>query len=310
MKTRFAIFGLAAALCSSAFVTSTPVRAQEDSALLDALVKKGVLSDQEAEDIRADEDKEYSSTAASKINLSSSIKSITFYGDLRLRYELRDGTTPSGLSGQSGITSNAGSQDRNAWRYRLRFGFKGDLYDNFFYGIRAATNPYYDRSGNVTFGHSDDGGVFGKGYSEMGIDLVYLGWKPTSDITLEGGQILNPLYTTNLIWSDDINPTGAAEMYDHAFDNGLEIFATAGQYIISASEGNGITNTILGQTGNGASGADNFNNAWMFAEQVGFKFKFNDDTAIKMGATIYNYTGQDSFPSTLGGTNYYFLRSV
>jgi hypothetical protein len=296
MKARIAIFGLTAALCSSAFITSAPVRAQEDGALLDALVKKGVLSDQEAEDIRADEDKEYSSTAASKINLSSSIKSITFYGDLRLRYELRDGTTPAGLTGSGGVAANAGSQDRNAWRYRLRFGFKGDLYDNFFYGIRLSTNPYYDRSGNVTLGHSDNGGVFGKGYSEMGVDLAYLGWKPTPDITLEGGQIPNPLYTTTMVWADDINPTGAAEMYDHTFDNGLEIFGTAGQYIVSASEGNGITNTIFGQTGNGASNPSNYNNTFMFAEQVGFKYKFDDNTFIKAAATMYEYTGQDAAP--------------
>ncbi len=294
MKSRLAVWGVLGCLAFGMGAMVLPARAQSDSALLDALVKKGVLSDQEAEDIRADEATEYASTAASKINLSSSIKTITFYGDLRLRYELRDGTTPAGLTGQGGVASNGGSQDRNAWRYRLRFGFKGDLYDNFFYGIRAATNPYYDRSGNVTLGHSDNGGVFGKGYSEMAIDQVYLGWKPTSDITLEGGQIINPLYTTNLVWDDNLNPTGAAEMYDHSFENGLEVFGTAGQYLVSASEGNGITNTIFGQTGNGATGQDNFNNTWMFAEQVGFKYKFDDNTAFKMAATMYEYTGQDA----------------
>jgi hypothetical protein len=303
MKARLAIFGLAAALCCGAFLTAAPVRAQ-DSALLDALVKKGVLSDQEAEDIRADEEKDYSSTAASKINLSSSIKSITFYGDLRLRYELRDGTTPAGLTGQNGVASNGGSQDRNAWRYRLRFGFKGDLYDNFFYGVRVATNPTYDRSGNVTLGHSDDAGIFGKGYSGIAVDQVYLGWKPTSDITLEGGQIVNPLYTTNLVWDDNLNPTGAAEMYDHTFDNGLEVFGTAGQWVLSSGEGNGITNTILGQSGNGASNPSNYNNTFMFAEQVGFKYKFDDNTSIKAAATLYTYTGQDAESSASVGGYY------
>ena len=304
MKSRMTILGAVGwmALCTGAMFT--PAHAQQDSALLDALVKKGVLSDQEAEDIRADEEKDYSSTAASKINLSSSIKSITFYGDLRLRYELRDGTTPAGLTGQSGVASNGGSQDRNAWRYRLRFGFKGDLYDNFFYGVRMATNPYYDRSGNVTLGHSDNGGVFGKGYSLLAVDQVYLGWKPTSDITLVGGQIVNPLYTTNLVWSDDLNPTGAAEQYDHSFDNGLEVFATAGQFIISSAEGNGITNTIFGQGGNGTYQPQNFGNTFMFVEQAGIKFKFDDNTSFKAAATFYGYTGQDSEPSSSVG-NYY-----
>ncbi len=289
MKTRLTIFGWAA-LCCAAILVPAPVRAQTDSALLDALVKKGVLSDQEAEDIRADESKDYASTAASKINLSTSIKTITFYGDLRLRYELRDGTTPAGLTGAGGVPSGPGSQDRNAWRYRLRFGFKGDIFDNWFYGVRIATNPYYNRSGNVTFGHSDNAGPFGKGYSLLAVDQVYLGWKPTSDITLEGGQIINPLYTTTLVWDDNLNPTGAAELYDHTFDNGLEVFGTAGEFLISAASGNGITNTITGQAGN----PSNFGNTFMFAEQAGIKYKFDDNTFFKAAATMYEYTGTDA----------------
>src|SRR5476651_194089 len=62
-------------------------RAQSDGALLDALVKKGVLSDQEAEDIRADETKDYSRTSASKLSISDYVKKLQFYGDGRLRYE-------------------------------------------------------------------------------------------------------------------------------------------------------------------------------------------------------------------------------
>jgi hypothetical protein len=279
------------ALCALAM--AGPARAQENDALLDALVKKGVLSDQEAEDIRASEEKDYSSTAASKISLSSSIKSITFYGDLRLRYELRDGVAGPGTTGASGATSGRGdSEDMNRWRYRLRFGVKGDLYDNFFYGIRAATNPTYDRSGNVTFGHSDGAGPFGKGQSLLSLDMVYLGWKPTSDITLTGGQMANPFYTTNLVWDDNLNPAGAAEQYDHSFDNGLEVFATAGQFVYQASAGNGITNGFGGNT--------TFSNTFMFGEQIGLKYKFDDNTAFKAGVSLYTYSGtQSSQPANI-----------
>jgi hypothetical protein len=279
-------------LCCCAFIAN-PLRAQENDALLDALVKKGVLSDQEAEDIRADQEKSYSSTAMSKINLSSSIKSITFYGDLRLRYELRDATTPGGTAtNASGLLAHGDSQDMNRWRYRLRFGVKGDLYDNFFYGIRLATNPNYDRSGNVTFGHSDAAGPFGKDQSLLSIDQVFLGWKPTSDITLTGGQMPNPLYTTNLVWDDNLNPAGASEQWDHSFSNGLETFATAGQYVYQAANGNGITNSL--------GGTQNFPNTFMFAEQIGFKYKFDDDSAFKMAATIYTYSGTSA---TSGATS-------
>src|SRR6202012_5862833 len=101
----------------------------QDSALLDALVKKGVLSDQEAEDIRAQDQKEYATTAASKITLASSIKTITFYGDLRLRYEQRTGSVGNGsaLVATNPSFAHGESEDLSRWRYRLRLGVKGTL---------------------------------------------------------------------------------------------------------------------------------------------------------------------------------------
>jgi hypothetical protein len=288
VKLKNIIFGIVA-LCVVAFMPTTPVHAQ-DSALLDALVKKGVLSDQEAEDVRASEEKDYAMTGASKISLASSIKTITFYGDLRLRYEMRDGTTPAGFTGSGGAHLTSGdSEDDNRWRYRLRFGVKGELYDNFFYGIRAATNPNYDRSGNVTFGHSDAAGPFGKDQSLLALDMVYLGWHATSDFTLTGGQMPNPLYTTNLVWDDNLNPAGAAEQYDHTFGD-VEAFATAGQFVYQAAAGNGFTNGL----GSGSS----FSNTFMFAEQAGFKYKFDDNTFFKAAATFYTYSGSAGNGST------------
>jgi hypothetical protein len=282
MKLRTVIPGLVAA-CATVLMPTSPLHAQDtqDSALLDALVKKGVLSDQEAEDVRASEEKSYSSTAASKINLSSSIKSITFYGDLRLRYELRDGTV------QAGDTSGAGtnfahndSQTRSRYRFRLRFGFKGDLYNQFFYGVRAATGQTYDRSGNITFGNTDNGGEFGNTGSTLSIDQVYLGWKPTDYLTLTGGKMPNPLYATNMIWDDNLSPTGAAEQFDKTSGD-WEVFATAGQFVYGDSADNAAF------TGTGV----NYDDVFMFAEQVGFKVKFDDNTFFKAAATMYTYSG-------------------
>jgi hypothetical protein len=303
MNLRLAMMG--AALCTSCLLLPTaPLHAQGDSALLDALVKKGVLSDQEAEDIRADEQKDYASTAASKITLSSSIKSITFYGDLRIRYEMRDGTAHAGDVANNGAVSGADSQTRSRWRYRLRFGVKGDLYDQFFYGIRIATNPNYDRSGNVTFGDSDSAGPFGKDKSLLAIDQVYLGWKPTDYITLIGGKMPNPLYSTSMVWDENLNPEGAAEQFDKTYDD-VEVFATAGQFVYGDSADNGLygeagTPTLPGVT---SGPAGNFSDIFMFAEQVGFKYKFDETTFIKAAASMYTYSGTKNGDNngTVGG---------
>ncbi len=293
MKSRRITLTLGLAL-GVALVSVTPTHAQQDSALLDALVKKGVLSNKEAQDIEAQDLKEYNTTAASKITLASSIKSITFYGDLRLRYEQRDGTLGNGMAETTTTFARGESEDLSRWRYRLRFGVKGTLYDNFFFGLRAATNPYYDRSGNVNFGASDSAGPFGKARSIPGIDQVYLGWHATDDLTFTGGQMPNPLYTTTMIWSEDLNPAGAAEQYDHTFDNGLEVFATAGQFVYQAAAGNGIVNGIGGNSSNYTT--------FMYAEQVGFKYSFDKNTFFKAGATMYTYSGtKGSNITSVGG---------
>ncbi|HSI85638.1 MAG TPA: hypothetical protein VK970_17785, partial [Candidatus Methylacidiphilales bacterium] len=66
-------------------MASTAVFAQ-DSALVEALVKKGILTNQEAEEIRTDLVKEYQKTGGGKIELGNHITKLKLYGDARLRY--------------------------------------------------------------------------------------------------------------------------------------------------------------------------------------------------------------------------------
>ena len=82
----------AAALCVA--LGGTVARAQDAGALLDLLVKKRLISDQEAEEVRTELVKESASTAAGKWKLSTPITEIELYGDVRLRYEYRGGRLP------------------------------------------------------------------------------------------------------------------------------------------------------------------------------------------------------------------------
>jgi len=82
----------AVALCFA--FTGSATRAQDAGALLDLLVKKRLISDQEAEEVRTELVKESASTAAGKWKLSTPINEIELYGDARLRYEYRGGRLP------------------------------------------------------------------------------------------------------------------------------------------------------------------------------------------------------------------------
>jgi hypothetical protein len=131
------------------------MRAQDAGALLDLLVRKKIINDQEAEEVRAELAKEAATTSGGKWKLSSPITEIELYGDARLRYEYRGGETSGGLSKPTTPTNGVGGpkdwQERERERYRLRIGLRGVLADDWFFGVRLETsqNP---RSTNVTFG--------------------------------------------------------------------------------------------------------------------------------------------------------------
>ena len=80
-----------ALLCGVSIGAATLAHAQDSGPLIDALVKKGILNDQEAEEIRADLIKDFGTTSAGKLNLSSALTELKLSGDARVRYENRSG---------------------------------------------------------------------------------------------------------------------------------------------------------------------------------------------------------------------------
>ena len=73
-------------------------RAQDAGALLDLLVRKKIITDQEAEEVRAELTKQTAETSAGKLKLSTPITELEIYGDARLRYEYRGGRTADNTS--------------------------------------------------------------------------------------------------------------------------------------------------------------------------------------------------------------------
>jgi Putative porin len=202
------------------------LRAQDAGALLDLLVKKRLITDQEAEEVRSELTKEAATTSGGKWKLSTPITEIELYGDIRLRYQYNGGQTddnsPLGTKA-NGIAGHDDWQERERERYRLRLGLRGTLADDWFFGIRFETNAS-GRSTNVTFGDDTStssaggGGPFAKGSDTVNVGQAYLGYKGFRDVTLTGGRMPNPLVTTPMVWDPDINPEGLAEQWKHTYN--------------------------------------------------------------------------------------------
>src|SRR6266550_1122523 len=196
-------------------------RAQDAGALLDLLVRKKIINDQEAEEVRAELTQEASATSAGKWKLSTPLTELEIYGDARMRYEYRAGRTrvdnPVAPPG-AGVAGHHDWQERERERYRLRLGLRGTLADDWFFGVRLETSTS-PRSTNITFG--DDSGVngpFSKDSDRISVGQAYVGYRGFKDITLTVGRMPQPLITTLMTWDNDINPEGLAEQWKHSFN--------------------------------------------------------------------------------------------
>jgi hypothetical protein len=250
----------------------TAAKAQSDGVLLDALVKKGVLSDQEAEDIRAQEAKDYSTTSAGKLTISDHISNLKLYGDGRFRYEYIN------EQAQNPGPTTQGANRLIRERFRLRLGADYTFTDHFKAGVELETATA-DDSANQTFGPN---------YSKYPIEigLMYLQWQPTDWLTLTGGKQRNPLYTTDLLWDADINPEGGSEVFNWNIPMDGETSLTVG---FTALQGIFVVNNTGAIAGAPPAGTVSNQNVWQFAQQVPVQFNFNKTTFVKVAPGFLTY---------------------
>src|SRR6266550_7818941 len=173
------------AVIFSFLVAPISMFAQDAGALLDLLVRKKLINDQEAEEVRAELTKEAATTSGGKWKLSSPITELELYGDVRVRYEYRGGRTAD-----NNLATEDDWQERERERYRLRIGLRGTLADDWFFGVRLETSNKRN-STNVTFGNDGTSGTpavpngpFAKDDDGVFIGQAYLGYKGFRDITL------------------------------------------------------------------------------------------------------------------------------
>lgn len=236
---------------------ATAAQAQDSGALLDALVKKGILNDQEAEEIRADLISEHASTSAGKLNLSSNITSFKLSGDIRLRQQIENQSTAA-----------APSVDNERYRSRFRFRLNGDakLQSGWSAGFALETAPASD-SGNQTFENgSDDYGIY--------LGRAYVSYE-VGDFTFVGGKQKNAFYTTDLLWDGDINPQGLYEEYMWDYSDAGSVTFRAAQFIMDDNA----------EAGSGSASHD----AWLFYQQAEFKQKIGSTKlVVAPGYLTYN----------------------
>ncbi|HLP07844.1 MAG TPA: putative porin [Opitutaceae bacterium] len=229
-------------------LTSATAVAQDSGPLIDILVKKGLINDQEAEELRTDLTKDFAGTSAGKLNLGSQITEFKLGGDVRLRHQYQETRNQN-----TTLTT-----DRTRERFRFRLNGDVQMQKGWSAGFALETASAAD-SGNQTFENGgDDYSIY--------LARAYIGWQPRNDLKFVAGKIKNPIYTTDLVWDGDINPQGVSETYIVSLGGKDSIEFRALQSIMDDNN-----EATKGRTGN---------DAWLFAQQAVFTKYFGTTKLI------------------------------
>jgi polyhydroxyalkanoate synthesis regulator phasin len=217
--------------------SATMAVAQDSGPLIDTLVKKGILTDQEGEDLRVELLKDFGTSSAGKMEISSAVTKLKIAGDARVRYQYdNEQSNPAGA---------AGDKDRNRYRYRVRLGFQADLGPKWTAALRletasGATSTNGDLgNGTDNFDKTGDVAYFGQAYLNYH-DVGVLG---ADSIDVRLGKLPHKFFNpgVNGFWIDsDINFEGAAQEIVYG-DIGLKdstLALRAGQFVLNNNAAN------------------------------------------------------------------------
>jgi|GEM_PF-151971 len=208
------------------------------------------------------------------------IRRINFSGDIRLRYEGdrfgKDNAefySPLLMNQAASSVSNFVpfdyNTDHDAYKYRVRLRADAIVNDQMNAIISLSTgNTGTPVSTNSIFGTfmNKDNVLF---------DLAYVKWRPADFLTFYGGRMPNPFFSTDLVWSRDLNFEGLAVDAHVPVTESWKPFFTAGIFPLQQPTQGGISIQ---------------REKWLGAGQVGVEKVDQKGIGAKVGAAYYEFT--------------------
>ncbi|MGD0744591.1 MAG: putative porin, partial [Verrucomicrobiota bacterium] len=226
--TRAALFAGAAALMSFAPVTY----AQSSDALINKLEQKGILSADEAKELREESRQDFNSgftnsfdKAFGKITgMPDWVTGYKLSGDFRGRFDDFTGDNPD-------------FPDRIRLRYRLRAGLTVNMKDDLQVGFRvgsADAAPGTGYGGNPNSNNSTLQDDFTK--KSIYIDAAYGKWMPINDgtwmLATTIGKMDNPFALSPMVFDPDLTPEGAALQGGYKFNDTQSLVVNGAAFVL------------------------------------------------------------------------------
>ena len=270
--TKLALCAGAAALAALA----PQSHAQSSDALIDKLVSKGILTVNEAKDLREDSDKDFNTAFAAKTGMPDWVTGYTFNGSFRGRYE----------QFSSDYNTGGGALDKSRLRYRLLLGMTVNMKDNLEAGFRIGSGDQKVAGvGNPLSQNS----TMGDNWSDKGlyVDLAYGKWTPISggDWTLSAtfGKMERDVVFSDTTWmliDPDLTPEGGAIQGSYAINKNHSINFSGEGFILDANPKNSTHQPTMGGI------------------QAAWKAKWNDKWNSSLGVAAYAIISPEQLTSS------------
>ena len=203
-------------------VASVSTQAQSADAIIDKLVDKGILTVDEAKELREESDQNFGSAYQVKSGMPDWVTSLRIGGDFRGRYEMFNSDDPTFV-------------DRHRFRYRVRPGIVATIQDNFEAGFRLTSSEAQGTfggdpiSGNTTF--QDNASK-----KFVYIDLAYGKWTAVNNALWSAnftvGKMENPFVFSDLVFDADYTPEGLSQQFNFNLSEAHQLKLNLGEFVL------------------------------------------------------------------------------
>jgi hypothetical protein len=223
--------GLAATVL---FLSVMGAHAQSSDALINKLVEKGILSSKEANQLRDETEKDFKNSYTVKTGMKGWVDMFKMNGDVRARYE---GFFSDSDFRNPGTTNKYQWQDRNRFRYRLRFGVTASMTDHLEAGFMLASGQTSTSGGNPLSPNQNFTGNGANNY--LWINQAYGKWSPLEGpdwtASLSVGKIENPFQFDEMVFDPNYTPTGVGLQAGTRLSDNHSLRLNAGGFYINES---------------------------------------------------------------------------
>jgi len=212
--------------------------ARGNDAILDLLIKKGVITQREANEVREQADQQMAQTveAYNKGKYSSWLDNVKLSGDLRLRAE------------NFSFEDYRNTTDRLRFRYRLRLGMEYNYHDWAKLTVRLGSGNNEPAAaidtGDPVSTNATMTDTFRK--KSLYVDAVYVTLQPPgwNWVKVLAGKmdtpVWQPKFNSPMVYDFDVTPEGVAEQLEYVFGDKQQyrLFGLFGQYALKEISGN------------------------------------------------------------------------